>query len=233
MSEDFSNWKGCPEVYVPEAKGKYVQVRPLSDRADGHELWQALGGPEANDYIRYFPVPNFTNADSFYDWLEKVQGSYKTALFVDQESSQIMGMANYMRNDAANGVVEIGAIAHGKKMAGTPAATEGQYLLARHVFEELGYRRYEWKCHNENAPSKRAAIRLGFESEGVFRQHIISRGRNRDTAWFAMIDKDWPVIGAAFKAWLDPSNFDDEEMQIKTLEEIRIATRGDDQPPSF
>lgn len=233
MNEDLTNWKGCPEVSVPTINGTYVQIRPYSGREEGLSLWQALGGSAANAYMRYFPNPDYADDEAFCDWLEEVQGSFHTALFVDPANGQIMGMANYMRNDAANGCVEIGAIAHGKMMAATPAATEGQYLLARHVFEGLGYRRYEWKCHNENELSKRAAIRLGFEFEGVFRQHIISRGKNRDTAWFAMIDKDWPAIGAAFEAWLDPSNFDQVGGQIRRLEEMRIVTQGDDQPPSF
>lgn len=109
-------------------------------------------------------------------------------------------------------------------MAATPAATEAQFLLASHVFENLGYRRYEWKCHNENEPSKRAALRLGFTFEGVFRQHMVSRGRNRDTAWFAMIDKEWPAIRMAFEAWLDASNFDVNGRQVRRLEDIRRLT---------
>jgi len=108
-------------------------------------------------------------------------------------------------------------------MARSPASTEAQYLLAAHVLENLGYRRYEWKCHNENEASKRAARRLGFVFEGVFRQHIVSKGRNRDTAWFSMIDKEWPVLRTAFQAWLDPSNFDAAGGQKKRLEHFREA----------
>lgn len=233
MIEYLAGWKGCSEVSVPKISGTHVQVRPYSAREDGLALWRALGGTAANEYMRFFPNPDYADGDAFCDWLDVVQGSFRTALFIDPAGDQIMGMANYMRNDAANGCVEIGAIAHGKMMAATAAATEGQYLLARHVFEELGYRRYEWKCHNENAPSKRAAIRLGFEFEGVFRQHIVSRGKNRDTAWFSMIDKDWPRLNSAFEAWLDPSNFDGEGQQIRRLEELRRTNQGADLPPSF
>ena len=106
-------------------------------------------------------------------------------------------------------------------MAKSPASTEAQYLLAAHVFDTLGYRRYEWKCHNGNEPSKRAARRLGFVFEGVFRQHMISKGENRDTAWFSMIDKEWPVLRTAFEAWLDPANFDENGRQKRRLEELR------------
>ncbi len=233
MDEDLTNWKGCRPIEVPTVRGTHVHVRPLSDRQEALELWSALGGSDANDYMRFFPNPDFADGDAFWDWLEAAQGSFRTALFVHPDNGQIMGMANYMRNDPANGSVEIGAIAHGKMMAATPASTEGQYLLARHVFEERGYRRYEWKCHNENEVSKRAALRLGFTFEGVFRQHIVSRGRNRDTAWYSMIDKEWPGIAAAFEAWLDPSNFDQEGRQVSRLEELRLSDQGADTPPSF
>ena len=130
-------------------------------------------------------------------------------------------MANYMRPDPANGVVEVGGVAHGPAMSRSPLATEAHYLLARHVFDDLGYRRYEWKCHNENEPSKVTAKRYGFSFEGVFRQHMLSKGKNRDTAWFSMIDGEWPVIRAAFEAWLEPDNFDEAGRQKRRLEELR------------
>ena len=141
----------------------------------------------------------------------------------DRATGEIVGMASYMRIDAPNGVIEVGSVAHGAAMARKPGATELHYLMARHVFEDLGYRRYEWKCHDDNQPSKRAAERLGFTFEGVFRQHMISKGKNRDTAWYAMIDKDWPVIGRALENWLSPENFDPAGNQRQTLEDIRAA----------
>ena len=108
-------------------------------------------------------------------------------------------------------------------MARTPLATEALYLFARHAFDDLGYRRFEWKCNALNAPSRRAALRFGFAFEGVFRQHMVVKGKNRDTAWYAMIDKDWPVIRRAFEEWLDPANFDNQGWQKRRLEEIRAA----------
>ena len=108
-------------------------------------------------------------------------------------------------------------------IARKPAATEALFLFAAYVFDELGYRRFEWKCNDNNAPSKRAATRFGFSFEGVFRQHLVVKGENRDTAWFAMIDKDWPVIGAALRQWLDPSNFDADGQQKRRLEDIRAS----------
>ena len=108
-------------------------------------------------------------------------------------------------------------------MAKTPAATEALYLFARHAFDDLGYRRFEWKCDNRNEPSKRAALRFGFAFEGVFRQHMIVKGQNRDTAWFSMLDREWPMIREAFERWLDPANFDAEGRQKQRLADMRAA----------
>jgi RimJ/RimL family protein N-acetyltransferase len=118
-------------------------------------------------------------------------------------------------------VVEIGNVLFTPALQATTAATEAMYLMARHAFEDLGYRRYEWKCNDLNAPSRRAAVRLGFTYEGTFRQHMIVKGRNRDTAWYSMIDTEWPRVKAAFEAWLDPGNFDEAGRQKRRLEEIR------------
>jgi RimJ/RimL family protein N-acetyltransferase len=224
LDEDLGNWKGCAEADVPRIRGRFVEIRPFEGRSDGLSCWRALGGPAANKLMRYFSNPDFPDGEAFSRWLETSQGALRTAVFLQPSTGEMMGMASYMRNDAANGCVEVGSIAHGSLMAATPAATEAQFLLASHVFENLGYRRYEWKCHNENEPSKRAAIRLGFAFEGVFRQHMVSRGRNRDTAWFAMIDKDWPAIRMAFEAWLDASNFDAKGRQIRRLVDMRRST---------
>jgi len=128
-----------------------------------------------------------------------------------------------MRIDTNNGVIEIGNVYWGPLMARKPAATEALFLFAQYVFDELGYRRFEWKCHNDNLPSKRAAERFGFAFEGIFRQHVVVKGANRDTAWFAMIDKEWPENRTAFEEWLDPANFDKDGIQKRRLEEIRAS----------
>ena len=112
-----------------------------------------------------------------------------------------------MRIEPAHRVIEVGSILYTPRLQRTPAATEAMYLMARHVFEDLGYRRYEWKCNALNAPSRRAALRFGFTFEGIFRQHMVVKGRNRDTAWFSMLDSEWPARKASFERWLDPSNF--------------------------
>ncbi|MBM3522511.1 MAG: GNAT family N-acetyltransferase, partial [Alphaproteobacteria bacterium] len=138
----------------------------------------------------------------------------------DPTSNTALGLAGLMRIDLPNRVIEIGSILYSPRLQRTAAATEAIYLFARYVFE-LGYRRFEWKCNSLNAPSRRAALRFGFSYEGLFRQHMVAKGRNRDTAWYAMLDGDWPRCRAAFEAWLDPSNFDSAGRQIRSLAAIR------------
>ncbi len=140
---------------------------------------------------------------------------------IDKASGKVAGRQTLMRIDAANGVIEIGNIYWGPRMAQRPAATEALYLFARHVFDDLGYRRFEWKCNDDNLPSKKAAARFGFTAEGVFRQHLVVKGLNRDTAWFSIIDKEWPALRRAYEGWLSPGNFDAEGRQKRRLEEFR------------
>ena len=207
--------------------GRFVTVEPYVRAEHLQALWDGLGGTGINPLLAYFNNSDFASVDAFGDWLAAMQaGGWLTHVFRSKASGEIVGMANYMRADAANGVVEVGGVAHGPAMSRTPIATEAHYLMARHVFEDLDYRRYEWKCHNDNAASKASAVRYGFSFEGVFRQHMISKGGNRDTAWFSMIDSEWPEIKACFEAWLAPENFDAEGRQIRKLDDIRSAQAG-------
>ncbi len=141
---------------------------------------------------------------------------------IDKSTGRAEGRQALMRIDTTHGVAEIGNILWGPRIAGTRIATEALFLLADYVFS-LGYRRFEWKCNAENEPSRKAALRFGFGFEGVFRQHMVVKGKNRDTAWFAMIDSDWPQLRKAYLAWLDPSNFDQFGQQKKKLAEFRVA----------
>ena len=136
------------------------------------------------------------------------------------------GIATLMRVDAANGVVEVGGIVLARTLQRTPAATEAMYLLMHHVFDALGYRRYEWKCDSRNEPSRAAAARLGFSYEGRFRQALVYKGRNRDTDWFSMTDADWPRIRAAHEAWLDPANFEESGAQRRRLADLTAPLSG-------
>ncbi|MCO5731827.1 GNAT family protein [Rhizobium sp. SSA_523] len=226
---DLADWRACPPPGPVRLEGQYVIVEPYERAVHIRTLWEALGGAEGiNDLIRYFPNSTYKAPEELADWIEDANRrlGFVTLVFRDKEDGEVVGMASYMRPDPANGVIEVGSVAHGAAMKRSPLSTEAHYLMARHVFEDLGYRRYEWKCHNENEPSKVTALRYGFTFEGVFRQHMISRGANRDTAWFSMIDKEWPLLGKAFETWLSPDNFDAHGHQIRRLQDIRAALQA-------
>jgi len=168
--------------------------------------------------------PFATEADLRQAIKQKQAGTALVFLaIVPASTDKAAGYASYMRIDQANGVVEVGNILLSPALQRTTAATEAMYLMARHIFEDLGYRRYEWKCNAENEPSRRAARRLGFTFEGIFRQHMVIKDLNRDTAWFAVLDHEWPARKRAFEAWLDPSNFDADGRQRSRLQASSAA----------
>ncbi|QLF68171.1 GNAT family N-acetyltransferase [Peteryoungia desertarenae] len=220
---DISPGKGWPAPQPVRLEGQHVLIEPYERERHLEALWQGLGGMKINDLLTYFTQPDFNGIDDFDHWLANAQAKsgWITEVITDKVSGQVIGMAHYMRADPANGVIEIGGVAHGPMMSRSPMSTEAHYLLARHVFDDLGYRRYEWKCHNENEASKVTAKRYGFRFEGVFRQHMLSKGKNRDTAWFSIIDGEWPLVKAAFEAWLEPDNFDEAGHQKRRLEDLR------------
>ncbi|HUH48556.1 MAG TPA: GNAT family protein [Mycoplana sp.] len=224
---DLSNWKACPAPQPVMLEGRFVRIEPYDRAKHLQPLWDAFGGMAINPLLKYFTQDDFGGIEDFDAWSEAVTKSgWVREVIVDKASGKAVGMAHYMRPDPANGVVEIGGIAHGPAMARSPVSTEAQYLLAKHVFEDLGYRRYEWKCHNENEPSKRTAERLGFTFEGVFRQHMLSKRANRDTAWFSITDGEWPALAQSFERWLSPDNFDVQGRQKRRLEDIRAEMKG-------
>lgn len=224
---DLSTFKGCPAPKPVSLSGRFVTIEPYDRDLHLQDLWTGLGGLAINPLLTYFSNDDFGGIEDFGTWLDAMKkGGWLTHVFRNKTTGQIVGMANYMRADPANGVVEIGGVAHGPAMSRSPLSTEVHYLMAKHVFEDLGYRRYEWKCHNDNQPSKVTALRYGFTFEGVFRQHMISKGGNRDTAWFSIIDSEWPLVNAAFEAWLAPDNFDDKGQQVRRLEDIRAAMKA-------
>lgn len=164
----------------------------------------------------------FEDEGEFREYIGKMAASNDPLAFaVVPAGGEPAGLVTYLRIEPATGSIEIGHIWYGARIQRSPVTTEAVYLLAKHAFDDLGYRRFEWKCHNRNERSKRAALRFGFTFEGVFRNHMIVRGRNRDTAWFSIIREEWPAIRDAFEAWLDPANFDASGQQIRTLEELR------------
>jgi RimJ/RimL family protein N-acetyltransferase len=223
IMSDLSNWQPCPWPEKTTLDGKSVMVEPFDKTKHQFGLWDALGGLASNELLQYFPNGPYDKAEELAEWLETMnqRRAYKTMMFVSHETKNIVGMASYMRIDPDNGVIEVGAVAHGAEMARGTMSTEAHYLMAKYIFDALGYRRYEWKLNNENAKSHRAAIRYGFTFEGVFRQHIVAKGKNRDTAWYSMLDGEWPQIRQGFEKWLLPDNFDRNGLQKQRLEDMR------------
>jgi RimJ/RimL family protein N-acetyltransferase len=200
-------------------EGHFARVEKLDASRHGEALWAAVkDDPGLWTYMAYGP---FADRAAFNIWLEARAAAPDPFAYavIDKSTGKATGSATLMEIRPAARVIEMGNIVYGPSLQRTPVATEAQFLLARHVFEDLGYRRYEWKCNALNAPSMRAAERLGFTYEGTFRQHMIIKGRNRDTAWFAMIDRDWPAIKARFEQWLAPGNFDRNGKQKMRLRE--------------
>lgn len=199
--------------------GQYVRLEPLDDERHGAQLWRAIEGHDGLwTYMGYGPWPNET---AFRAWVgERARLDDPLAFaVVDAATGEAVGVVTLMRIDVANGCVETGHIFFSPKLQKTPGATEAIYLQARLVFDDLKYRRFEWKCDSGNAASQAAAKRFGFSYEGLFRQHMIIKGRNRDTAWFAMLDHEWPARKAAFERWLAPENFDAQGRQKQSLSE--------------
>ena len=207
--------------------GRWVTLEPLSAEQHVDALWRAVDGhDEVWDYLGDGPYR--TKADLAAALAAKETGAAaRFFAIVPAGSPGAVGYASLMRMDPQNGVIEVGNVMFSPVLQRTPAATEAMFLMARHVFDDLGYRRYEWKCNALNLPSRRAAQRLGFTFEGIFRQHMVIKGQNRDTAWFAMLDCEWPSIKQAFEAWLRPENFDAEGRQKQTLADLRGG--GDEQ----
>jgi RimJ/RimL family protein N-acetyltransferase len=223
MQDDLKNWQPRPRPRRAVLAGRTVRLEPLDPVRHGDGLYNASSVADAGERFAWLPETPPQSRVEFQSWLDKAAASEDPLYFavIDQVTGKVVGRQTFLRIDPANGAIEIGHIYWGPDMARTRGATEAQWLFARHVFEDLGYRRYEWKCNNRNEPSKRAAARFGFQFEGIFRQHMIVKGDNRDTAWFAMIDKDWPALARAYEAWLDLANFDGDGKQKQRLEDLR------------
>ena len=223
MAQDLRNWTARERPDRTLLDGRYCRLEPIDASRHAEDLFEASSVADAAERFRWlFEHPPESRAD-FRAWLDKAQSSEDPLFFavVDKASGKAAGRQAFMRIDTTHGVIEIGSIYWGPLVARRPAATEALYLFARHVFDELGYRRFEWKCHDHNGPSKRAAARFGFKFEGVFRQHFVFKGGNRDTAWFSIVDGEWPALRRAHEAWLDPGNFDAQGKQKRSLAEIR------------
>jgi len=204
-------------------EGRWITLVPLDPAKHGEALYEGSHGDELRDGVwTYLPDGPYRSRDEFRAAIEAKARSADPLFFavIDNPSGRAVGYQTLMRIDAANRVIEVGNVLYTPAMQRTPGATEAQYLFASYVFDTLGYRRYEWKCNAFNAPSRSAAKRFGFSFEGIFRQHMIVKGRNRDTAWFAMLDSEWPARKAAYERWLQPDNFDDKGRQKLRLSEL-------------
>lgn len=216
---DLTNWKGVARPERIALEGRYTRIEPLDAARHGDDLLASARAPGAEDRFRYLFEDAPADRAAFSPWLEKAASSADPLFFatIDKRTGRAEGRQALMRIDNAHGVIEIGSILWGPAIARSRVTTETLYLFASYVFDTLGYRRFEWKCNNLNEPSKRAAERFGFVYEGIFRQHMVAKGQNRDTAWFAMIDADWPRLKAGYERWLSPENFDEAGQQKTKL----------------
>ncbi len=201
--------------------GTFCRVEPLDVARHAAELYAANSLDQEGRLWTYLFSGPFDTLEAYTDWLRGAADSDDPLFFtiVENSSSEAVGVAAYLRIKPAQGAIEVGHINFSPRLQRTPAATEAMYLMMKHAFE-LGYRRYEWKCDALNAKSRAAAQRLGLSFEGIFRQALVYKGRNRDTAWYAAIDQEWPALEEAFLRWLDPANFGEDGQQQISLSEL-------------
>lgn len=225
VGEELIGWTASQRPERITLVGTYCTLSPFSAEKHGKALFQAYSqAPDGRDWT-WMPVGPFLKEQDYLEYaatLEQSQDPFHYAI-IDNASGLPVGSVALMRIDVRNGVVEVGHVAYSPLLKGTRIATEAQYLLMKYVFDTLGYRRYEWKCDNLNEPSRRAAQRLGFQPEGVFRQAVVYKGRTRDTAWFSLLDKEWPSNKQALASWLSADNFDASGAQRHSLSYFRTA----------
>lgn len=217
------HWQPAQLPPMTPLVGQYVTLEKLDPEKHTHALFAAQTGEGSDERTwLYMGRGPFPEEDDFREYVNTMAaGSDPAAYAVIPHGCEPAGIITYLRIEPNHGSIEIGHIWYGASIQRSPVTTEVVYLTAKHAFEDLGYRRFEWKCYANNERSKRAALRFGFQYEGTFRNHLVVRDRNRDTAWFAMTIEDWPAIKAAFEAWLDPANFDANGQQIRGLSSFR------------
>lgn len=223
IGDALPGWSARPRPPRTQLAGRLCVLEPLSSERHAVALHEAYGDdPEGRNWT-YLPYGPFASAEEYAAVVATVENGDDPVFYaiVDRESGAPVGVASYLRIDPEYGSIEVGHLSYSPRLQGTTASTEAMYLMMRRAFDELGYRRYEWKCDSLNGPSRAAAERLGFVYEGTFRQAMIVKGRNRDTAWFSITDAQWPGVKAALEAWLSPDNFDDAGRQRRSLAELR------------
>jgi len=227
IGEAIPNWQPVPTPPCTAMEGQYCQVEPIDADRHGRDLFEAFRSDGQERNWTYLPYGPFETEGELQDWMAKMCFGHDPFFhaIVDSKTGKAVGVASYLRIEPTVGVIETGHIHYSPLLQRTPAATETMFLMMRRIFSELGYRRYEWKCDALNAPSRRAAERLGFRFEGIFRQATIYKGRNRDTAWYSILDEEWPDLERAFSSWLDPSNFDERGQQKISLSDFSDKRR--------
>jgi RimJ/RimL family protein N-acetyltransferase len=219
IGEPVIDWVEAKRPSKTEMVGHYCIVLPLNIEAHAESLSSAFTVDKENRNWTYLPYGPFEKIEEFKVWLTDVANKNDPFFYtiMDKKNSSVVGLASYLRIDQRHGVIEVGHIHYSLLMQRTAMATEAMFLMMQYVFEELGYRRYEWKCDSLNEKSNQAALRLGFTFEGIFRQSIVYKGRNRDTAWYSILDSEWPRLKQAFLLWLSTSNFDGDGQQLMSL----------------
>ncbi|MDD2684688.1 MAG: GNAT family protein [Gallionella sp.] len=212
------NWQAAARPSHKVMTGCYCRLEPLDAARHAADLYAGNALDAEGRNWSYLPYGPFDSLDAYRSWVERFSNTTDPLFFaiVSNATGKAVGVASFLRIDPASGSIEVGHLNFSPLMQRTPIATESMYLMMKEAFA-LGYRRYEWKCNALNMPSRVAALRLGLSFEGVFRQATVIKGRNRDTAWFAAIDKEWPALDQAFQTWLSPDNFDAEGKQRVAL----------------
>jgi len=216
------SWQPCAVPPRTSMKGEHCTLEPFDAKNHGDSLYHAYVKNTDGRHWTYLPYGPFDDPAAFQSWLMKTCLGNDPLFYtiVDASTQQPAGVASYLRISPESGSIEVGHIHYAPALQRTTAATDAMYLMMRRVFDELGYRRYEWKCDALNARSRAAAIRLGFTFEGIFRQATVYKNRNRDSAWYAITDREWPMLKTAYQAWLQPGNFDSEGNQVTTLSQL-------------
>lgn len=217
MTTELVDWVHRQRPLGEAIEGRYARLEKLGS-VHAETLYEASTDPDRYRWL--FDAPPETR-DAFESWLRAAAVPADPLFYavIDRATGRAEGRQAFLRITPDHGVIEIGSILWGPRIARTRVATEALFLFAEHAFGTLGYRRFEWKCDAENAPSRRAALRFGFTFEGIFRQHMVVKHRNRDTAWFAILDREWTTLRERYQRWLDPANFDDAGAQLRRLEE--------------
>jgi RimJ/RimL family protein N-acetyltransferase len=227
IGEPMPGWSPRPRPPRTALVGRLCRLEPLDAQRHAAALHAAYAEDREGRLWTYLPYGPFASATDYAAWVASVQALDDPLFFAiaDPASGRPLGVASYLRIDPPNGAIEVGHLCFAPALQATTAATEAMFLMMRRAFDELGYRRYEWKCDALNGPSRSAAERLGFVHEGIFRQAVVTKGRSRDNAWYSIIDREWPALRSAFEAWLRPANFDAGGRQRRRLADLVAAAR--------